>query len=225
VRLNLKPGDRFGRLVLKQEIRPSVRRRWVCVCDCGAELPVWQSSLRSGNTASCGCYRREATARNNTTHGESHRTPEYGIWKDILRRCRNANRPEYRNYGGRGITICDEWANDYRAFLRDVGRRPTPAHNIDRINNAGNYEPGNVRWATDAEQSRNTRRNVIVTIDGRTMVLQDWINTLGVDRKLVENRLRRGWSEEMALKAPKGSRRYPGSWSPARRQVGHRRAG
>lgn len=127
-------------------------------------------------------------------HGESKtgETAEYRSWAHIVQRCTNPKNPSWQHYGGRGITICDEWRTDYAAFVRDVGRRPSPRHSIDRINNDGNYEPGNVRWATPQEQARNKSTNVLVTLDGETMCLADWSERLQITTPTLAYRLRIG---------------------------------
>lgn len=152
-------GERFGRLVVVDDgVIVRRRRRLMRVrCDCGIEKRIDLTSLTGGRTLSCGCLRNERARQANGTHGESH-TPQYKCWKAIVQRCTNPRAKRWADYGGRGITICAEWRNSYAAFLRDVGRRPSPNHTLDRYpDNDGNYEPGNVRWATYLEQNRNRR--------------------------------------------------------------------
>ena len=134
---------------------------YMCRCECSGTLVVSASKLRSGHTRSCGCLLSESGAkcgREKATHGESKKTAEYRIWTGMKTRCFNPNIKAFKYYGGRGITVCDRWRNSFPAFLEDVGRRPSDLHSIDRWpNNDGNYEPGNVRWATWSEQNRNKR--------------------------------------------------------------------
>lgn len=120
----------------------------------------------------------------------------------MLRRCEDPSRPGYPNYGGRGIRVCDRW-HDFTAFSADVGERPSPRHSLDRIDNARGYEPGNVRWATRHEQSRNTRRNIRLTHNGETMVLADWAKRLGVPWARLYARIKAGWPAEAALTLPR----------------------
>jgi hypothetical protein len=121
-------------------------------------------------------------------------TPEYSAWSHIVQRCTNSKCKEWPNYGGRGISICQEWRDSYQAFLDHVGPRPSPRHTIDRYpNNDGDYEPGNVRWATMKEQARNTRRTRLVIFKGQTKCLQDWANEFGVSYQCLQARLKRGF--------------------------------
>lgn len=139
------------------------------------------------------------------SHGDAthtHRAPEYTIWAMIKARCGNPREQSYPNYGGRGITICDAWRKNYEAFLADVGRRPSAAHSIDRIDVNGNYEPGNVKWSTRFEQHRNTRRNRFLTLNGVTHCLSDWSQITGISRGTLNGRLYRGWSDEAILTTP-----------------------
>ena len=134
-------------------------------------------------------------------HGMS-RSPEYKAWQAMLDRCRNENNQRYDQYGGRGIVVCDEWAKSFEAFFEHVGKRPSDQHSIDRIKNDRGYEPGNIRWATPDVQIRNTRRNIRLTILGRTQVVSDWSLESGVNVYTIMARLRRGWDAEHAVFTP-----------------------
>lgn len=125
----------------------------------------------------------------------------YMVWIGIKSRCNNPNAPGYANYGGRGIKICDRWINSYETFIEDVGERPSPQHTLDRIDNDGDYEPSNCRWATYKEQHRNTRRNVYVTWNGETKTVADWADQMGLSRQSLYRRLKR-WSLEDAMTRP-----------------------
>jgi len=193
-------GQKYGRLTVRKfsEFRQSGKRfrhaMFLCGCDCGATYEASIYSLRSGNTASCGCLRREMM----TTHGQS-RTVEYQIWEGMVRR--GTGKENRNSYYHRGIHICGEWLGEYgfARFIEHIGPRPSPKHSVDRIDNNRGYEPGNVRWATPAEQSRNTRRNKWVTVDGERMCLRDACNRVGVKYHTALYRLKRGWCDNRAL--------------------------
>lgn len=146
-------GVRFGRLLVIEE-RQRGQRTVLCRCDCGTEKAFTATNLRAGKTTSCGCVRRETTARRNSRHGLSG-TPEHNIWKEMRQRCRNPKHARYADYGGRGITVCQRW-DSFASFLADMGQRP-PGLTLERTNNDRGYEPGNCRWATYQEQRANQR--------------------------------------------------------------------
>ena len=160
-------NKKFGRLTTIEKIIKFSRSNrkitcYKCICDCGNKLVVQHVNLQSGHTKSCGCLRRETASENgyfnNFKHGNGMgcgRTKEYKAWQSMKQRCYNFNRECYDHYGGRGIKVCDEWLNNFEAFLADVGPAPSSEHSIDRINNDGNYEPGNVKWSTVFEQNHN----------------------------------------------------------------------
>jgi hypothetical protein len=160
-RLDIKTGDRYNRLTIIREVEPQIiknfariRRRFECKCDCGN---IWIGNLfalRNGTTKSCGCYNLEKK----TTHNKKH-TKEYRVWLNMKTRCYNPKDISYKNYGGRGIRVCDRWINSFENFYTDIGPKPNPEYSIDRIDVNGNYEPSNCKWSTIIEQNMN-RRNV-----------------------------------------------------------------
>jgi hypothetical protein len=162
-KLEIKSGDKYGRLTIvkevKQHITPSgqIKRKFNCVCECGNIIDTQLNGLIAGNTISCGCYRRKKIIEVSTTHGLS-KHPLYKTWKSMKERCYNPNIKRYKDYGGRGIKVCDRWLSSFENFLIDMGEKPTSQHSIDRIDVNGNYEPNNCKWATSTEQRINQRR-------------------------------------------------------------------
>lgn len=130
------------------------------------------------------------------------RIPEYTSWSAMLSRCYNPKAPYFPAYGGRGINVCPEWRASYAAFLQDMGRKPSPDHSLDRIDNSKGYEPGNCRWATKSEQSNNRRSSRVITAHGRAQTLVDWSRETGIGPRTIANRLRIGWAAEDAVSAP-----------------------
>lgn len=149
-------GQRFGRLLVLEKAKKNKTEKikWKCRCDCGNERVVLAASLRGGKTKSCGCLLKEGSHK---THGKSH-TPEYKIWAGMIQRCTNPKTDNYKHYGGRGITVCERWRNSFEAFYEDMGHRPSKLHSVERINNDGNYEPDNCKWATKRKQSQNQQK-------------------------------------------------------------------
>jgi len=162
-------GKRFGRLVAQKVAKGS---KWVCLCDCGNTITVLTNHLTSGHTQSCGCYKAERAKKANTTHGQGSVragvTRTYRSWQSMKARCYNEDHDAYPYYGGLGITVCARWLHSFENFYEDMGDRP-PRHTIDRIDSAGNYEPDNCRWASDAVQKNNRSGVYEVTVDGVTM--------------------------------------------------------
>lgn len=178
---------------------------WRCRCVCGTEKPVSATSLPNGASISCGCIRDALTAIRSTKHGNakrSGRSAEYKAWQDMMKRCFCMDTKNYNDYGGRGITVCERWKTASN-FIRDMPKKPDCKFSLGRINNNGNYEPGNVEWQTDRQQSRNTRRNRMITFNGETMCLTDMAEKFGFSEAIIRKRLNRGWSVQRSLTTPK----------------------
>jgi hypothetical protein len=187
----------FGRLTV---LNPGLcaRDRSLCRCVCGRELYVINYNLKGGNTKSCGCLSKELVVKRNLSHGRS-KTSTYRVWAHMLARCRNEKSKDYPDYGGRGITVDHRW-DDFSAFLADMGERPSAGHSIDRIRNAGNYEPGNCRWATPKEQARNTRSCQPIELNGISRTVAEWAEIMGYKRPaVIHTRIYRGWSIQDAI--------------------------
>lgn len=156
--LNLPPGSEHARWTVKEQ--PPTGSRCLCECACGVIRWVYKAALTSGRSKSCGCLKREVASRLRRIHGRSY-TPEYTVWQGMINRCHRPLHPAFRNYGARGISVCDEWRNEFARFFAHIGPRPSNKHSVDRIDNDGNYEPGNVRWATATQQAQNKHRRAI----------------------------------------------------------------
>lgn len=197
-------GQTFGRLTA---IRPAGQnkhgqRLWVWECECGNQIDRIAAPVKNGNTRSCGCLHREMVAAQFTTHGaktNGNVSPEYRTWIGLRQRCLNPRNPNFKEYGERGIAVCQRWLDSFENFLADAGERPTPEHTLERKDNDGNYEPDNCRWATRLEQSHNKRNNRMLTFDGKTMCVMEWQTYLKLP---VHHRIHAGWSVERALTTP-----------------------
>lgn len=200
-------GKKFGRLTvvkyshkIKKNDNKHYDRYYLCLCECGKQVIVTRHHLLNNHTKSCGCFRKEKF--NTYKHGLCyHRL--YRIWDKIKHRCYNANCKRYSSYGGRGITVCDEWKNDFLTFYNwSIANGYQDNLTIDRINNDGNYEPSNCRWTTVKVQSTNTRTNHKLTYKNKTLCVSEWAEIIGIDKDTLYMRLKRGWSAEKALETP-----------------------
>lgn len=195
-------GKRFGRLkVIKISYRDKRERiYWLCKCNCENEKEIRGDSLRDGYTKSCGCLQKEKITKTGLIikHG-MRKTTEYNSWNNMKARCLNKNNHKYPNYGNRGIKVCDSWLESFENFYKDMGNKPKDK-SIERIDNNGNYEPKNCRWATPKEQARNTRRNFLITYKGETKCLAEWSEILKIDyKKLIYRTKYTDWSIERAF--------------------------
>lgn len=195
-------GKKFGRWRIVAMLEGQKAK---AICECGNEREVFAQTLKHSKSLSCGCLSREinsgpkpAISERLTTHGQS-KTPIYKVWAAMLARCSNATNPAYCNYGGRGISVCERWLK-YENFIADMGHRPSDKHSIERINNDGNYEPTNCKWATKKEQCNNMRTNRFLVFNGESKTMSQWAESLGVSRDTIRGRLRRGATVEQALR-------------------------
>jgi hypothetical protein len=182
---------RFNRLLVTDAWVEGIVTKLRCICDCGEELTVRAADAKSGNTGSCGCLRVENAIAMRTTHGMTY-SNEYEIWSDMKKRCTNKKHNRYDRYGGRGISVCAKWAEDFTTFYADMGPRPSKDHQIDRINNDGNYEPQNCRWATRRENMLNTGRAMFAEYQGKNVCLKDLAILTGVKYGTLYYRYKRG---------------------------------
>ena len=199
-------GQKFGMLTVLAQANDKIRSdgthivMWHCMCDCGNEIIVNSGTLKSGHTKSCGCLQGE---HHNDSNHKTGKTRLYRIWGDMKQRCYNKNNLNFKNYGGRGIVICDEWKNSYIKFKEWAiknGYNDDLTIEITDVN--GNYCPENCKWATQLEQANNTRTNRMITFNGETLTWTQWNKKLGFKRGVLEYRLKKGWSIEKALTTP-----------------------
>lgn len=191
-------GKRFGRiLVLSRAVtRSNKGTRWKCKCNCGKIFFVRSWSLRNGLSTSCGCYSAELKYK----HGREPKKLYY-VWHHMKDRCFNPNNKRYHHYGGRGITVCDEWRSDFVAFREwSLANGYREGLTIDRIDNNGNYQPENCRWITNFEQQSNKSNNRFITAHGETHTISEWARILNVNPKALHHRFARGKSPEDIVK-------------------------
>lgn len=182
-------GKRFGRLIaisFEGFKNGKGNALWSCLCDCGQYKITSSSKLVAGVTASCGCYAKECRLK----HGMLN-SPEYRSWCHAKGRCCNPTDAAYEDYGGRGITMCQEWQDSFQAFYDHIGPRPK-GRSLDRIDNEKGYEPGNVQWATHKQQTRNQRTNHRITHDGETLTIAEWAERTGIKYATIHKRIEEG---------------------------------
>lgn len=193
-------NQKFGRWLAIRYVKSEAK--WLCVCDCGTQKLVASACLRKRKTTSCGCYKNELQ----TQHG-LWKSPEYRAWIDMKQRCFNKNSPSYFRYGARGISVCAEWENSFETFFEDMGKKPSPHHSLDRVDNFGDYRPENCRWATRFEQMNNVRRNNTISYKGESLTITEWSRKTGIHRNTITGRLNSGWSPTEILETKVGSRK------------------
>lgn len=190
-------GLNFGNWkVIQRAENKSGRSYWLCECKCGTIKTVCGQSLTNGNSKSCGCLRDTVSSERSKTHGKT-KTRLYRIWQAMKNRCYNKNAPSFKNYGMRGIRICQEWLCDFQVFYDwAMSNGYKEDLTIDRIDVNGNYEPSNCRWSTRTEQANNKTNNHYITIEGKTKTISQWSQIFGINPRSVSNRIQLGWREE-----------------------------
>ncbi len=201
-------GKVIGRLTVIREVfghkYAGKHRKWLCKCACGQEREMFQDRLAKGVAVSCGCAQSEIVTRTMTTHGLS-KTPIHYVWQNMLARCKNKRLTAWKHYGGRGISVCSRW-EVFENFLADMGALPFKDAELDRINNDGNYEPSNCRWATRKEQNSNTRQNVFIEVNGDCKTVAEWSRLSGIAYRTLNHRAHRGvmGSEFLSIPTSRG---------------------
>lgn len=187
-------GNRYGRLTVIREVERiryasgNSHRVWECLCDCGNIIRCTTDRLRRGNTKSCGCLRKEITSKKNYKHGGT-KTKLYRIWDEMNGRCFCKTNKAYKNYGARGIRVCDEWRKNFSLFRSwALSNGYQEGLTIERIDNNGNYCPDNCKWIPKSEQPKNRRNCHLITFNGKTQTLSEWSRELHVDRECVRNK-------------------------------------
>lgn len=201
---------KFGRLTVVSLAPKSKtgRTRWHCICDCGNKTIVQANNLKSGEVKSCNCMKEVCHFIHGHTPASKSQTSEYTAWINIQSRCHNEKDEYYKDYGGRGIKVCDRWRfgengkPGFLCFLEDMGLKPDKKLSLDRVNGNGDYKKENCRWATAAQQARNKRNNVHITYNGETHILKDWAPIVGIPYNVLWKRYHRKWSTEKMLTFP-----------------------
>ena len=193
---DIPQGCRSGMLTLIERVRIDGKQKCRCRCDCGNETLIASNKFMTGITKSCGCLRhRTGASAAAYKHGHAIvcRSPTHTVWSSMIDRCTRETHTEWRNYGGRGISVCERW-RVFSNFLADMGERPSMEYTIERIDNSKDYSPHNCRWATRKEQARNTRKNVTYNVDGEILCETDAAKVLGVTRDRMKRLARRGFT-------------------------------
>lgn len=191
-------GMIYGRLLVIKEVgRKNKGILWECICECGNIKNISSNMLRIGDAKSCGCYNiQKLKERRKYEYGEKEKhKSEYWAWQDMKQRCYNIKNKRYKDWGGRGIKVCARWLHSFENFISDIGLRPSNTHSLDRYPNVnGNYEPSNVRWATNQEQSRNKTTNIWLEYNGVRKIQKDWAKELMISEKTIKTYLNKGLS-------------------------------
>lgn len=203
-KVNDLTGKKIGKLIVIKRCGSNKNGRalWLCKCDCGNTKIVCGNSLLTKLTISCGCYNKELVKKVNLKHNMSY-TKLYKVWQGMKTRCYDKNFMYYYNYGGRGITICDEWKNDFSKFYEwIINNGYEEGLTIDRINVNGNYEPNNCRWITKREQNNNMNKTIFIEYNGKRQTISQWSKELNISRVALYERIKRGWNAKKTLTTP-----------------------
>lgn len=197
----IKAGQKYGRLTtIKKGALIKTNRRWLCKCDCGNEKEIHASCLHKGTTRSCGCLHSEEITKRNSTHRLS-KTATYSVWLGVKDRCLNKKSHDYKDYGLRGILVCDSWLN-FENFYKDMGEKPN-GKSLDRIDNSKGYFKENCRWATHEQQANNKRTNAKYELKGKIKTLSEWSKISKIPYHTLKARLNRlGWDINKAISTP-----------------------
>ena len=204
-------GKRYGRLIVvkRWEKLPSGHSKWLCVCDCGKPKIVEDSNLKHSDKISCGCWQKELYIENSKWKGESH-SHLFQVWQSMIKRCKNPKAQNYKYYGGRGITVCDDWSDNKNGYFLFKGWALSNGYidglSLERIDVNGNYSPQNCKWIPLKEQAKNRRNCNMITFNGETKNLTEWSRILGIKRYTLFSRLKNGWSIEKAFTTPTKTR-------------------
>lgn len=197
-------GQKFHMLLVKNYSHRKGRQYWQCVCDCGVEKSVRKDHLTEGRVKSCGCSREKFLAAANTTHG-MYGTPEYKSYHGMIERCFNKNNPRYPEWGGRGISVVEEWKSSFENFFADMGFKPDKTYSIERLDNDANYSKANCVWATSTEQNRNRSNTIFLEYKGIVKPLAEVAEILNIDYFALRLRYVRGDRGDKLFRPLKGS--------------------
>ncbi len=202
-KLHVEIGTRYGNLVITGDA-PYILgtpRKVCCRCDCGGTSTPQLNALRNGHTVSCGCVGHAIRLTANTTHG-MHTSPEYCIYRSMIRRCHQATDPAYKYYGARGIEVCARWRESFANFIADMGLKPGPQMTLDRQDSNGGYNQANCRWATKTEQQRNRRDNRLIEFRGKQRTTAEISELTGINVNSLRYRVRSGATGELLALRP-----------------------